>query len=378
MRIFNLGLWAVVLAALGAPAALGCSSNDDRGSQESLGTLNVNLTGTSSSGIRYRLRNAIFEVNGPDDVVLFSENDVNAPTIQQDLAVGNYIVELADGWSLERETAGMFFEPVDAALTSANPAAFVIAEQGVTGVVFAFKAGDDVLELGHGVLELSINVEDEGCQAGDVLCGDTCTDVSSDPDNCGACGVSCAEGESCSAGACVGDEGCQAGDVLCGETCTDVSSDRNNCGACGLSCAEGEGCNAGVCGANLFSEFFEQGVTSNDQCTRWDAFRSAIGIGPFSSITLRGSQDMVGQTCTGPDAQALCDALRDGLTFSTVCDGTPWNVGICGGVEVSTTSSVCACDFGSAARPCVGNHNWGGIKGDTCFAPSQTIEVLCQ
>src|SRR4051812_4806454 len=98
MRIFNLGLWAVVLASLGTPAFMGCSSNDDRSGHESLGTLNLNLTGTSSSGNHYRLRNAIFQVNGPDDVTLFSDNDVNASTIRQTLAAGNYIVELADGW----------------------------------------------------------------------------------------------------------------------------------------------------------------------------------------------------------------------------------------------------------------------------------------
>jgi len=333
MRIFNLGLWAVVLAALGAPAFTGCSSNADHGSQESVGTLKLNLTSTSSSGNHYRLRNAIFQVNGPDDVVLFSENDVNAATIRQVLTVGNYIVELADGWVLERATSGMSFEPVNAALTSVNPAGFVIADQGVTGVVFQFKAGDDVIEFGHGVLELSIGVEDEGCQAGNVQCGGSCTDLSSDP---------------------------------------------NNCGACGISCVGGQTCTAGACASNIFSDSFTQGETSVDQCTHWDAFRASIGTGPFSSITLRGSQDMIGQTCTGPDAQTLCDALRDGSSFSTICDGTPWNVGSCGGIEVSTTSSTCICQVGFAVRPCVGNDNWGGINGDTCTAPSQTMEVLCQ
>ena len=153
MRILSLRLWAVVLASLGTPAFTGCSSNDDHASRASVGTLTLNLTGTSSTGNHYRLRNAVFRVNGPEDVVLFSENDVNASTIRQTLAVGNYIVELGEGWSLERKHVGRF-EAVNAAVTSANPAGFAIAEQGVTGVVFQFKAGDDVIELGHGVLEL--------------------------------------------------------------------------------------------------------------------------------------------------------------------------------------------------------------------------------
>jgi hypothetical protein len=322
----------VVLASLGAPAFMGCSSKDDRTEVESVGTLNLNLTGTSSSGNHYRLRNAFFQVNGPDDVVLFSENDVNAASIRQLLAVGSYIVELVDGWSLERRHAGRF-EPVSAALTSVNPAGFAIQEQGVTGVVFQFKAGDDVIELGHGVLELSIDVEDEGCQDGDVLCGSTCTELSSDSSNCGACGVSCDEGEICS---------------------------------------------GGECSSNIFSDAFSQDQDSPAQCSRWNAFRSSIGAGPFSSITLRGSQDGVGQTCTGAEAQNLCDALRDGLAFSTFCDGLPWHVGSCGnGVELTTTGSVCACNFGYTARPCSNGGSWGGIDGDTCGARSQTIEVLC-
>lgn len=87
----------------------------------------------------------------------------------------------------------------------------------------------------------------------------------------------------------------------------------------------------------------------------------------------------MGQTCTGPDAQSLCDALRDGTTFSTFCDGAPWDVGICGnGIELTTTGSVCFCNVGNTARPCIGGSEWGGINDDTCFARSQTIEVLCQ
>lgn len=332
MRIFKLSLWAVVLASLGAPAFMGCSSKEDRTEVESVGTLNLNLTGTSSSGNHYRLRNAIFEVNGPDDVVLFTENDLTASTIRQTLAVGNYIVELVDGWWLERQRAGKF-ERVEAAVTSVNPAGFAIQEQGVTGVVFRFKAGDDVIELGHGALDLSIEVEDDGCQDGDVLCG---------------------------------------------STCTDVSGDSNNCGACGVSCSEGEICSAGACSSNIFSESFTADEDSPAQCSRWNDFRSSIGAGPFASITIRGSQDGVGRTCTGPEAQNLCDALRDGSPFSTVCDGLPWNVGDCGGgVELTTTGSVCFCNVGYTARPCTGGPAWGGIDGETCGAQSQTIEVFC-
>ncbi|HHH29123.1 MAG TPA: MYXO-CTERM sorting domain-containing protein, partial [Polyangiaceae bacterium] len=51
------------------------------------------------------------------------------------------------------------------------------------------------------------------CQAGSCVCADgltdcgECVDVKSDDEHCGACGVSCAAGESCDAGACVASGG---------------------------------------------------------------------------------------------------------------------------------------------------------------------------
>src|SRR5262249_56395725 len=81
------------------------------------------------------------------------------------------------------------------------------------------------------------------CQAGQVNCGGVCRDLTSDPQNCGACGQVCALNATCSSGVCV----CQAGTANCGNACADMSSDRNNCGACGnasgttLNCGSGHG-----------------------------------------------------------------------------------------------------------------------------------------
>jgi hypothetical protein len=41
-----------------------------------------------------------------------------------------------------------------------------------------------------------------GCQQGFVCCAGKCADILTDPKNCGGCGISCAPGEKCSAGAC--------------------------------------------------------------------------------------------------------------------------------------------------------------------------------
>src|SRR6185295_8997130 len=71
---------------------------------------------------------------------------------------------------------------------------------------------------------------------------------------CGACGAPCAPGETCV------DEGCRAaggggGAVVCpggqsdcgGGVCTDVTTDSHNCGVCGFTCAAGETCTGGSC-----------------------------------------------------------------------------------------------------------------------------------
>ncbi len=52
--------------------------------------------------------------------------------------------------------------------------------------------------------------------------------------HCGGCGIACANGEICAAGACE----CEAPRRLCGSVCADVGRDRLNCGECGLSCTE--------------------------------------------------------------------------------------------------------------------------------------------
>lgn len=51
-------------------------------------------------------------------------------------------------------------------------------------------------------------------------------------DNCGGCGVKCADGEPCTKGVC----GCPAPFVNCNGQCVDLESDPTNCGACGQLC----------------------------------------------------------------------------------------------------------------------------------------------
>lgn len=78
--------------------------------------------------------------------------------------------------------------------------------------------------------------------------------LATDPRNCGACDRRCCIATVCVNGQCVGD--CNPGSQMCpapmpdcigGFYCADLTSDPNNCGACKQTCAPGQICATGVC-----------------------------------------------------------------------------------------------------------------------------------
>jgi hypothetical protein len=85
------------------------------------------------------------------------------------------------------------------------------------------------------------------CPDGTTDCGNGCVDLSSDPFNCGGCDVWCAQGEVCYNGCQPAGYDCTSvGLVDCGYGCTDLLTDPYNCGQCGVECVNG--CNgAGAC-----------------------------------------------------------------------------------------------------------------------------------
>lgn len=99
------------------------------------------------------------------------------------------------------------------------------------------------------------------CPTGQLNCGKGCVDVTADPKNCGACGNGCqpvANSTSvCSGGTCgyVCDSGYADCDGDPANGCeTSLSTDPNNCGACGNVCPTPTtpntvaACNSGACG----------------------------------------------------------------------------------------------------------------------------------
>jgi hypothetical protein len=87
------------------------------------------------------------------------------------------------------------------------------------------------------------------CEEGLTLCqappyGYYCADLSSSVTDFGACTNACVEGEDCVGGAC--GSACETGLTYCNGSCVDVTSDPHNCGECGVFCGSGV-CDAGVC-----------------------------------------------------------------------------------------------------------------------------------
>lgn len=80
------------------------------------------------------------------------------------------------------------------------------------------------------------------------LCGAVCvTDYQTDPQNCGACFISCPATVTGSVPTCRGGRctlGCRAGFVTCGVgACVDPLAPTFDCAMCGFNCPEGQRCN---------------------------------------------------------------------------------------------------------------------------------------
>ncbi|HEX7836476.1 MAG TPA: hypothetical protein VF469_03385, partial [Kofleriaceae bacterium] len=207
-------------------------------------------------------------------------------------------------------------------------------------------------------------------------------------------GTSCADGNVCNGDeTCNGFGSCVAGTPLdvndrnacTTDTCDPVAGVSHTAVQDGTSCSGIGVCEAGVCSVTgaLFSDSFFQFLSpTSAQCDRWNDFRiNQLVNGSYGSVTMSGTFDPLGVTCSDPAAATqICQALHQGSFASVFCNGHFWNVGECGGIVLNLDVGICSCDFGAghAIRPCIFNENWGGMNTQTCVAPNQSMTVVCQ
>lgn len=239
------------------------------------------------------------------------------------------------------------------------------------------------------------------CQQGWSVCSDgdggtTCVDLQNDSSNCGMCGNACPNGKFCvpsqDGGAPKCDLQCFGGTTLCNNKCVDTSLDTANCGGCGVTCngwcsnfqccPQGQLYCGGVCKpaaqcAVVYSKVFTTAQNPPAQhCTDWTAYRAAIPSNA-TSITIKGSQDTTGLTCTGSTATQIVQNLKSGASFSVMCNGKTWTTGDCSGIELSA-EGFCTCNSQHVLRPCIPSSSWGGVGTTSCGAPTQTMTVEVQ
>jgi hypothetical protein len=211
------------------------------------------------------------------------------------------------------------------------------------------------------------------CGTGENKCGSICTDVKTDPKNCGQCGNACGIGFACKAAQCVLDCGAK---TACGATddagadaglvCVDTQTDTLNCGACGKSCAALTqppnatlGCVAGSCAITKCATGFDDcNKQANDGCEA-DLNFDKNNCGKCGTVCSGGTP-----VC----GSGKCIATTCGnnvIDSGEKCDGT---LNVPQGNQVTCrpggTKNECKFDFSGVTQLyCNGTCSWGGAQG---------------
>jgi hypothetical protein len=339
--------------AAGVPVALalvfyGCSSSDETRlgaapgvvsplqAEQELGSLYLPLI--TPDAIRYRLRDATFEIERAGAVVvsLDSDADPDAEALTAELSPGQYQIRLGGGWALERLEENGSATPVRAALISPNPAVFSVRNGRVTNVAFTFTTSSGSVTFGEGSVSVRLGVADSAALT-------TC-DIANQ--------AGCASGQHCLLADGSGQTFCATpGDLAVGARC---SSEQCVFGAQCLDLNESDAIQASAC-TQLCNPLFP----------------------PFGCDCLGLSfADDVG-VC-GPPPESACDLLDPaGCPAGQACQFPGGSFGVCGTPGTLTEGSSCFGEVCAAGFDCYGDDPALGFAG-TCYRFCDVQEPACE
>ncbi|MBN9164423.1 MAG: hypothetical protein BGO98_24190 [Myxococcales bacterium 68-20] len=235
------------------------------------------------------------------------------------------------------------------------------------------------------------------CVAGFRNCDDSpangCeVNARSDKSNCGGCGRVCAEGETCSDGACINTCKQQGLPDTCGGRCTNLEIDDRNCGTCGTECDPAGpglpalpadmyyGCGSGKCNAAKcsdsgksncnrdLSDGCEATLKTNDHCT---SCNDACSTGKNCLLDVR----TFAYRCLCADGETLCSGI--------ICknlDDDPLNCGGCNHVCPGNHRPhfVPTCTFGVCSGRCEdGYADCDGVGDNGCEVDTRVDNRNC-
>jgi hypothetical protein len=197
-----------------------------------------------------------------------------------------------------------------------------------------------------------------GCAAPFTTCGSLCTDTLSDANNCGGCNRACPSGDTCQSGFCTppnDPESCAPPNHVCGGTCVDLAHDRDNCLACGQACAVGQLCGPIGCTATCNAPL----VTCGGACV--NPLGDAANCGGCGHACGRDQMCTVG-ACGCPTGRAACGAF---------CVDTMNDEANCGGCDHACAAGE-ACGAGVCGVP---TSRWTTLGGEPLHSGFNAVEA---